>query len=253
MNFYFQTNMNRYQTPVLLIIYAILAALVIIFFDGNGDSGDSTQHYLFAKFAPQHPAHFFEHWAKPIYVLLACPFAQFGFTGIKIFNALVTLGTLFFTIKTIEKLGIHNSIIGGILLICSPLCFVLTFSGLTEPLFGLLTILSIYLVLEDKLIIACIGASFLPFVRSEGLIILGVFGLFCLYKREWRCIPLLLLGHVVYSIAGFFFYKDFLLAKLFCIIASLTTLQSQKHSLGVRTDLFDGVGLIVALLWGQEP
>ena len=35
---------------VFLGIYAILAALTIIFFKGTGDPGDSIYHFLFAKY-----------------------------------------------------------------------------------------------------------------------------------------------------------------------------------------------------------
>ncbi|MEA3478152.1 MAG: hypothetical protein U9R60_08235, partial [Bacteroidota bacterium] len=122
---------------ILLLIYAIVATLTIYFFDGTGDSGDSIYHYLFAKFAPLHPQLFFDHWAKPVYVLLVSPFAQFGFIGVKIFNAIVSLLTIFFTFKIVKKLNIKNAIVGAIILIFSPLYFVLTFSGLTEPLFAL--------------------------------------------------------------------------------------------------------------------
>ena len=82
---------------IVLFIYIVIAVLTIIFFNGTGDAGDSIYHYLFAKYAPIHPELFFYHWAKPVYVLLASPFAQFGFTGIKIFNALVSLTTIFLT------------------------------------------------------------------------------------------------------------------------------------------------------------
>jgi hypothetical protein len=52
--------------------------------------------------------------------------------------------------------------------------------------------------------------SFLPFIRSEGLIILGVYAAYLLLKRKYKLLPLLLVGHVFYSIAGYFFYHDFL-------------------------------------------
>ena len=194
----------------MLFIYAIIATLTILFFDGTGDGGDSIQHYLFAKFAPLHPQLFFNHWAKPVYVLLVSPFAQFGFIGVKVFNAIVSLLTIFFTFKIAQKLNLKNAIIGALFLIFSPLNFALTFSGLTEPLFALFISISIYAILKHKYIAACLIVSFLPFIRSEGLIIIGVFGFYLLLKKEWKLIPLLLFGNVVYSIAGFFVYNDFL-------------------------------------------
>ncbi len=183
---------------------------MLYFFDGTGDSGDSIHHYLFARYAPTHPALFFDHWAKPIFVLLASPFAQFGFIGVKVFNALVTGCTVFLTFKIAQLLDLKNPIVAAIIVIFAPLNFVLTFSGLTEPLFALFISLCLYFVLKDRHITAALILSFLPFVRSEGLIIIGVFGLYFLLKKAWKILPLLSIGHIVYSIAGYFIYHDFL-------------------------------------------
>jgi hypothetical protein len=157
------------QIFALLFIYTLIATFIIFFFDGTGDSGDSVHHYQFAKFAPLHPELFFNHWAKPVYVLLACPFAQFGFIGVKIFNTIVTLLTIFFTFKITQKLNISNAIIGSIIFIFSPLCFVLTFSGLTEPLFALFISIGLYALLVEKPLISCLLISFLPFSIADCL------------------------------------------------------------------------------------
>ena len=195
---------------LLLFVYAIIAALTIIFFNGTGGDGDSVTHYLFAKYAPAHPELFFDHWAKPVFVLLSSPFAQFGFVGMKVFNVLITILTIFFTYRTAGLLNLKNEILSALFLIFSPLYFILTFSGLTEPLFALFTILGVYLALKQRFIAAAVIISFLPFVRSEGLIIAGVFGFYFLLKKKWNLLPLLLTGHIVYSIAGYFVYHDLL-------------------------------------------
>jgi hypothetical protein len=194
----------------VLFIYSIICTLTIIFFNGTGDGGDSIHHYLFARYAPIHPELYFDHWAKPLYVLLASPFAHFGFTGIKIFNAIISISTVFFTYKIVERLKLDNAIVAAIILICTPLFFVLTFSGLTEPLFALFISLSLFALLKNKNILACILISFLPFIRSEGLIIIAAYILYFIIKKEWKFIPLFFAGSMLYSIAGFFVYHDFL-------------------------------------------
>lgn len=200
--------MKNNKIFLLLFIYSVAAALTIIYFDGTGDAGDSINHFQFAKFAPIHPDHFFNHWAKPLYVLLASPFAQFGFIGVKIFNAIVSLLTIFYTYKIAQKLNVNNAIIGPIILMFSPLFFVLTFSGLTEPLFALFICMGLYAILMDRIIVSCLIISFLPFIRSEGLIIIGAFAFYFLLKGKWKLIPFFLFGHVVYSLAGYFVHGD---------------------------------------------
>lgn len=199
---------KRFGTSIVLLAYALIAIFCICYFNGTGDAGDSVLHYLFAKYSWEQPELLLHHWAKPFFTLVASPFAQFGFIGMKVFNVIVMLLAVFFTIKSAQKLELRFSIISGVFLICMPLCFVLTFSGLTEPLFALFTILSVYLILKEKLLVAAIILSFLPFVRSEGLIIIGVISLFFLFKKEWKALLLLSTGHIVYSIIGSFYYQD---------------------------------------------
>lgn len=193
-----------------MIFYSIVATSTIIYFDGTGDAGDSIHHFLHAKYAFHHPVLFFDHWAKPIFVLLSIPFAQLGFTGMKVFNVLNVILTLILTDRVASKLKIKNSVIAPVILIFTPLYFILTFSGLTEPLFALLLILSIDKVLSKNHLAALAIVSFLPFVRSEGLIILGVFALYYIVKHQWKLLPLLAIGHVFYSITGYFAHGDFL-------------------------------------------
>ena len=195
---------------IILFSYLLIGILTIISFTGTGDSGDSILHYLFAKYAPLHKELFFNHWAKPLYVLLSSPFAQLGFVGVKYFNLLVSLLTIYFTYKVAKILKYKNPLLIAILLIFAPTYYILTFSGLTEPLFAFFLILGIYLTIKRFYIIGAIIISFTPFIRSEGLIILCVFGLFYIFKKKWKTLPFLASGHVLYSITGYFIYNDFL-------------------------------------------
>ena len=188
--------LKKYEIHVVLFVYSIVAALTIFFFDGTGGAGDSILHYQFAKSAPTHPELYFDHWAKPLFTLIASPFAQFGFIGMKIFNALVVFTTLLLTYKITKKLALKNAILSSVILLFSPLFFVFTFSGLTEPLFALFICLGIYSVLIDRRILALIIISFLPFIRSEGLIIMGGFGLYFLLNKQWKLLPWLAFGHI---------------------------------------------------------
>lgn len=241
--------MKKYTIYILLITYTIFSVFSIFYFNGTGDSGDSIYHYLYAKYAPTHPHLFFNHWAKPVFVLLACPFAQFGFNGIKLFNVIVSIFTIFITFKIIEKLEIKNAIIGAIIFICSPLYFILSHSGLTEPLFALFLSIGIYAIINNKYITACLLLSFLPFIRSEGLIIIGVFGLYLLFKQKAKLIPLLLFGHAVYSIFGYFFHADFLWVFNNIPYAMLSSSYGQGNLSHFIIQLYYVIGLPIYILF----
>ncbi len=187
-------------------IFLVSAITLIVFANGTCDEGDSVMHYQFARWSWAHPALFFHHWAKPLYVLLASPLAQFGFNGIKVFNVLTACLCMLLTYKTCYKLAIPRSSLVIVLLAMAPAWLKHSLSGLTEPLFACIMCLSIFLYLKNRIVLAIIIVSFLPFIRSEGLIIAGIFGLLLLVERRWKIIPLLLTGHLVYGIAGAFIH-----------------------------------------------
>lgn len=197
---------------IILSLYFVIAVIMLYYITGTGErgSGDSVLHYLYAKHAINDVSLFFNHWAKPIYVLLAFPFAQFGIKGLMFFNVVLALLTAYFTYKTSTTLQLKNAVLTAVVLICTPLYFTLIFSGLTEPLFALVLILSTYLFAKERWLFGSILLSFLPFVRSEGLIFLGVFAFFLLVRKKSIIIPFLGIGHLFYAITGYFIHHDFL-------------------------------------------
>ncbi|MBA2612566.1 MAG: hypothetical protein H0U95_11380 [Bacteroidetes bacterium] len=234
----------------LLVLQAIICTFSIIFFNGTCDNADSLVHYLFAKYAPLHPKLFFDHWAKPVYVILASPFAQLGFTGIKIFNSIISLMTIFYTYKTAEILKLKNALLVIVIMMFAPLNYIITFSGLTEPLFALFTILGIFFCARQKYLSASVIISFLPYVRSEGLIIIGVFSLYFIIKKAWRVLPFLLSGSIFFSIAGYFVYHDLLWVFTKIPYATLSSVYGKGPLLHFVEELINVLGVpLYALLW----
>lgn len=206
------TKMKKIAKIEILLSLLVFVTLLFIGINTNttGDAGDSVTHYLFSHYSFKYPQFFFHHWAKPVFVLLTSPFAQFGFKGIIVFNCIcVTLSALL-TYYTAKNLKIKNSWLVFVVILLSPLYFKLTFSGLTEYLFSLFLIYGIYLITKTKHFLGIIIISFLPLIRSEGLLILGVFGLYYLINKKFKLLPLLLTGQLIYTIAGAFYYEDIL-------------------------------------------
>jgi len=192
-----------------MAVFSIVIFLIAFLTKGTCDEGDSIMHYLFAKYAFAHPENFFNHWAKPFYVLIMSPFAQFGFAGARVFNTILTCTSVWFAYLA-KEMKYKWAICVFIIPLFFKTLVVVTFSGLTEPLNNALIAIAIYLAFTERYAMATIIMSFLPFVRSEGLFLCGTFGLYLLWMRQWKILPLLILGHVVYSIAGYPFHKDFL-------------------------------------------
>jgi hypothetical protein len=194
--------------PVFFICLFLVFISLCFVVDGIGNGGDSILHYLIAKYAPQHPNLFFFHWGKPVFTFLATSFSQFGFTGIKIFNTLCTFIAIYFSYQLANFFQIKNAGLILFLVLLWPLTIAVNFTGLTEPLFACLLVYSVYLIAKEKHVQGAICLSFLPFVRSEGLIILLVIGLYFILHRKYFSIALLSIGHLVLSIAGYWVYHD---------------------------------------------
>jgi hypothetical protein len=204
----FLNNKNAFWLS--FIAYALLLTLLIIFANGTGGNGDSVMHYYISKYAFKYPSLLLDHWAKPLFVALSAPFAQFGFVGIKIFNSLAMLLAAFYTFKISLQLNFKNGWCIPLLFAAAPQVLQFTLSGLTEPLCAAMLAVGIYWYLQNKPITATIMLSFLPFVRSEGLIIILIIGLYLVVKKLYKIIPLLAVGHIFYSLVGSFHYKDIL-------------------------------------------
>jgi len=236
------------QLYLILLVYFLLGLLSIFYFNGTGDVGDSIMHYLYAKSAPLHPHLYFDHWAKPLFVLLASPFAQFGFNGIKLFNLIATTLTLFFIYRSAEMLQMKNPLLAVLLAMFSPLYYVLTFSGLTEPLFALFVAVALYLSLKQHQLSAAVVISFLPYVRSEGLIIAGVYVLYFFIIKNRKAILFLLMGSVLYGVAGYFVHGDFFWVFSKIPYATLSSVYGKGELFHFVSELFFVVGAPVYIL-----
>ena len=195
-----------------LALWAVSQAALIITFDGTYDAGDSALHYLYARYAFEHPAHLLNHWAKPIFTFLAAPAAQLGWAGMKAFQcilALVAAWVAFRSASTQNGKAAHLAWTAPLFLLFAPEYFLAQFSGLTEILFGTLLLCGVVALLRRNLLSGAAILALLPLVRTEGMIVLLVFGAWMLLRRQW--VPFLVLGWalVLYSLLGAVFLGDF--------------------------------------------
>lgn len=195
---------------VFIVCFFIVMLALSFLYNGTSDEGDSVMHYLMARNAFNRPDFFFDQWAKPVYMLVAAPFSQLGFWGVKLMNILLACGSMWFTYKTAKMLSISNAWATVIVFAFIPMNIALILSGLTDVLFAFVLILGINILIKEQYYKALLIFSFLPFVRSEGLIILCVLVIYLVIIEKYRLIPLLATGHIFYSVTGYFVHKDFL-------------------------------------------
>lgn len=196
---------NRY---LFLLHLPFLGALLFMAINYNsvGGHGDTLMHYFLVEQAGRQPIYFFDLWGKPFFTLFAFPFAQFGFVGIKIFNALCGTGAVFLSTLAAKKLNRKHYWLIPVLAFIAPAFPFYLMSGLTEPFSALVLIGSVVLLLYKKPIPAYILASFLPFCRSEAQILLVIFLIYGLLQKHYRYLPLLLAGTVIYALVGSYWH-----------------------------------------------
>jgi hypothetical protein len=196
---------------VLLILLFFFLTILMYLSKGSFTGGDTYLHYQIARYAFKHPHLLLDTWGKPFFTLLFAPFAQFDYDMAKLFNVFLGCATAYFSFLTVKKLQHKISFPVIFLVLFSPVYFIMLNSVMTEILFGFFLIVIAYFSVSGKFNSAALLFSFLPFIRSEGFILILLFGLFLLFKRKWIPMVLLLTGFLIYGLVGkLFYYHDFL-------------------------------------------
>ncbi|MGE0090783.1 MAG: hypothetical protein AB7S50_15020 [Bacteroidales bacterium] len=202
----------NYRVRWLIFIFSVLFILfgLLVLFSTSAEGGaDNYAHFRLARYAFKYPRFFLDHWGKPIFTILSSPFAQFGFKGIQFFNVIAGLLSAFFAYLTVRKLEFNNAWLVIIFTCFAPVYFIIMLSGLTEILFSLILIFSIYLFFDKRFFASSIIVSFIIFSRTEGFLFLILFLAGFIIEILYRAIPFLLTGFVFFSILGYFALDDF--------------------------------------------
>jgi glycosyltransferase involved in cell wall biosynthesis len=171
--------------------------------------GDNIHHFRIARYAFHYPEFFLDQWGKPVFTLLASPFAQFGYNGVNLYNLLAALLTAFFAWRIALYHRLNNSWMIIPFLFFAPVFASMIPGAMTEVTGAMLLTIAIFLYFNKKFIWAAIAISFLPFARTEGMFILPLFGFMFLLRRQWAAIPFLLTAFLIYSVVGGIYFNDF--------------------------------------------
>jgi hypothetical protein len=254
-------KVHRWLVPLLLVILVLSYSILAVLSEGTIGGADDVTHYRYARYAFSNPYFFLHHWGKPVFTALAAPFAQFGWNGIKIFNVLAGAAAAYFTFRTAKLLGFRYPVLAIFLVISSPLYTMLMLSGMTEVLFSLMLVLSIFLFMRKNYIWSALLLSFIPFVRNEGVVIMLLFGVAFVWQKQWKILPFMLTGFVFYSIVGSFYFRDILWVihempytgsarEMYGSGELLHYVKAYKYTFGVGLTLLILVG---GLMWVLEP
>lgn len=206
---FLNTFLFKYLSLGFILGYLIF---VVIKSEVPIDDSDGLQHFFTAQYAWKDSAFFLNHWGKPLFILFSSVFAQFGFKAYLFFNILVFLCSVLLVFSLFRKFK-ASPLSYFIFPIC---CFLIPdyvegiCGGMTEPFFGLLLIFILYLGVNQKWIYFALIVSFLPFARSEGMLVVLMASLFLIFIKEFKALPFLLFGFIVYACAGKLLINDWM-------------------------------------------
>ncbi|MEN8115691.1 MAG: hypothetical protein ABFS16_01855 [Bacteroidota bacterium] len=245
-------TLEKHALNFVLVAIIILQTVFLFLNTRTFGGADNNTHYQIAKYAFKYPELFLDLWGKPVFTTLLAPFTVLGFKFAKIFNLLIALITLLLTSKLTKKLFGGGAVFTVILVAFSPAYFMLSLSHLTEVLFSLVLVLSVYFFYQNRFWLSALVLSFIPFVRTEGIILLPVFAVALILKRSYRSVLFLAAGTLFYTIVGYFVFGDilWLLHKMpYSMGESVYGSGSLFHFIENRNDIF-GLPLIILLIPG---
>ncbi|MGE0077069.1 MAG: glycosyltransferase family 87 protein [Bacteroidales bacterium] len=193
---------RRLLYTLLGLIFIVFIA-ILMFSEGYSGGADSLTHYRFARWAFSKPEFFLDHWAKPIFTLLSSPFAILGFKSFQLFNILIGMASGYIAYLVAKELKMKSPLLAIVICSFTPVFMINLFSGLTEILFAFTAILTSYLLIKGKYTWGAIVISFLPLVRTEGIVLLPIYAYFLVHKKHYREIAFMFTGFVLYSLVGF--------------------------------------------------
>lgn len=189
----------------LLSWWLLLAAATVVvrlLSTGVIEGGDGIQHYQIARYAWQHPELFLDHWGKPLFTLFASPFAQLGHWGMTLFNALCFVATCWAADGMLKRAGNAARWIFPPALLLVPVYGSMVLAGMTEVFFGMLAMLIVRCLFEERFALASVLVSFTPFARPEFIGFVPFVLVWIITMRQWRSLPFLLTGPVLYAVVG---------------------------------------------------
>ncbi len=207
----FETRSKNEDSFVLsfLLLFFVASILIIFKTDNSFGGGDPISHYKIAHWAWKYPKLFLDIWGKPVFTILISPWAHFGMNVARIYNIFAGLFSAYFAWKICKQFGLEHHWIVPVFVLFIPIYFVLMFTSLTEVTFSLFLTLSLFFFFRNKLVWSGLILSFIPLIRSEGIVLFPLFITAFLLKKHYVAFFSLFTGFIVFSLAGLFVYHDF--------------------------------------------
>ena len=200
---------DRLKIFLFLFLFFVLSVILIFLTENSFGGGDHFSHFKIARWSWKYPYLLFDHWGKPVFTILISPFARLGMPFARMFNLIIGIATAYFAYKLVKLLDIKPAWFVILLVIFTPVYFSLMFAVLTEVLHSFFLVLAVYLFFSKKYYRSALLVSFLPLIRTESFLFIGVFVFALLLKKQYKSLIFLFSGFFLISILGFPFHESF--------------------------------------------
>jgi hypothetical protein len=188
------------KKPLLIFFLAVVAVIESIWIlksDGFYYI-DELSHYLYSRFILQALPLTVQTWHRPIPQWLFALPAQLGHTFTMFFAAGLFLSLLVLTYRIAVLHGINHAEWVILLVGLQPILFDLSYACMTEVPAACMIMLSYYFHLKAKNGWSLLLASMVILCRTEMMIFAGLMFLVYASKREWKILPLIIVGPLLW-------------------------------------------------------
>ncbi len=191
---------------IAMLVFGTISAWAAKASDGFVEA-DGCTHYLYARFAVDHPYLLVNVWARPLVTgINALPAYYFRRLGVRLTSLAMGLICAFATYRIAINQRYRLPMIAALFLIAQPLFFVHSFSELTELPFAMVVILAFWAYQKREWMVMTVLLSITPLGRPEGFgfILAAAVALIC--HRKWWWLIIIPIPLVLWSWTGWVAY-----------------------------------------------
>lgn len=189
---------------VLTLAVGVFYVLMSVVNEGIVDTADGILHYQFARFMFDHPELAFDHWAKPVFTILASVPAQMGLVGVRLMNVVLVILTAWLSYRSAVKLEYSHAFLAPLFVGIGNSITNVVLAGLTEPLFMFSLAGVIYLTVSGQWIRMYILLGCMVLIRPEAIVAIPVFVVLGIARGEWLKVLHVLWVPLLFSVSGYF-------------------------------------------------
>ncbi len=179
------------------VVYALLGLTHTGFYQQ-----DEAAHYIDMRAFWYDPNRILYNWNKVGYKLLYALPALLGPKFVLLFNAAVAGLTVWVTGQAGKAYGLKSSLLPALLLATQPFWVMLAFRNYAELPSALLFALAVWQHLKGRYLWAALAAGYALLLRQEAIPIMGLYGLWLLYRRQWGSAVVLALPPLLHHVWG---------------------------------------------------